>query len=392
STKQINDKLGTDITEERIIKILTSLDFEVSKKDCDLSIVVPSFRTDVSIKEDIAEEVARIFGFNNIVPTVFPSRNAATLTPEQDLEKNLRELCYKLHLDEAFNLSLLGDSLFDKMKLSSEHKYRKIVRMDVPLSDDLQGMRSALIPGLVRTTAFNYSRANRGLALFEVGNVSYPASSGKSDDLPAYEKMCAVVLSGVKYFKDYSNPEEKYDFYDIKGVADAIFDYFKPKATFIESNESFLQPYLQAKILFNGKEVGILGKLHPTVAESMNITGDTFLLEFSVNSLFENADSKIIYKEIPKFPSSVRDMALILDDKVMANDILETVKNAEIEFLREAKIFDFYKGDNIEKGKYSLALSMEFNKIHSTLTDLEVNSGFEKVLSILKEKFNATIR
>jgi len=388
SVEWINNKLGTDLKESEMINILTSLEFEVTKEKENMKIIAPSFRTDVSIKEDIAEEIARVYGFNNIIPTIYPSKNAATLTPLQDLEKNLRELCYKLGLDEAFNLSLVGDSLFDKMKLTENHKYRNIVRMDVPLSDDLQGMRSALIPGLVRTTAFNFSRANKGISMFEIGNVSYPSNK----ELPDYEKMCGIVLAGVKYFKDYTNPELKYDYYDIKGVADAVFDNFKPNVTYISSEESFLHPYQQAKILFNGKEAGIIGKLHPLIAESMDITGDTFLIEFSVNKLFENSNAKLVYKEVPKFPSSVRDMALIVNENIESYKILETVKNANINYLQSVKIFDVYKGENIESGKYSLAISMEFNKIHSTLTDDEVNSGFDKILNILKEKFDAKIR
>lgn len=384
----INNKLGTDIKEDEIIRILTSLNFDVSKENSNLKILPPSFRTDVSIKEDIAEEVARIYGFNNITPTIFPSKKAATLTPFQETERNLRELCYRLGLDEAFNLSLVGNSLFDKMKLPSDHKYRNIVRMDIPLSDDLQGMRNSLIPGLIRTLSFNASRSNKSINMFEIGNVSYPSNK----ELPDDEKICSIILAGVKYVKDYTNQELKYDYFDIKGIADAIFEYFKVDAAFTPLNETFLHPYQQAKILLNGREAGLIGKVHPLVCENMNINMDAFILEFSVKTLFENANDRMIYKEIPKFPSSIRDLALIIPENIASYEILETVRKSKVEYLQDVKIFDFYKGNNIEKGKYSLALTMEFNKIHTTLTDEEINSSFEKVLNILQTKFNAKIR
>ena len=323
SSEWINNKLGTDLAEKTMIDILVSLDFEVSKTDHNkLKIIAPSFRTDIEIKEDIAEEIARIYGFNNITPTIYPSINAATLTPIQELEKNLRELCYRLGLDEAFNLSIVGESLLDKMKLPKEHSYRNFVRMDIPLSDDLQGMRNSLIPGLVRTTSFNFSHANKGLSMFEIGNVSFPSESLSSNkpkeeyQLPSYEKRCGIVLAGVKYFKDYTNPEVRYDYYDIKGISDSIFDYFRVNPTYQTSNEPFLHPFQQAKILFNGVDSGIIGKLHPLVAESMDITGDAFFIEFSVDKLFQNIDQKLTYKEIPKFPSSMRDMALVISDNI----------------------------------------------------------------------------
>jgi len=384
----INNKLGSKIEEKEMIDILTRLEFGVTTDGKNLSIVVPSWRSDVSIKEDIAEEVARVYGYNNITPTIFPSARAATLTPYQMLDKNLRGVLYRLGCDEAFNLSLVGHSLFDKMKLSANHPFRNIIKMDIVLSDDLQGMRNSLIPGMIRTTAFNVTRKNNSISLFEVGNVSYSSS----EVLPIEEKKCSVVLAGLKELKDYTNTEVKYDFYDIKGVADAIFDFFKVNVKFVPSNEEFLHPYQQAKILFNGKDAGTIGKIHPLVCDSFDIDLDVFILDFSVKILFENMDEKIVYTEIPKFPSSIRDLALIVPQNVNGDDILNEVKNAKIDILRSVRIFDIYRGENIEKDKYSIALTMEFNKIKSTLTDKEIEEAFEKVYSTLHNKFGAKIR
>jgi len=384
----INNKLGSKITEEKILDILKRLGFVFYKEKEVLKIEVPSWRNDVSIKEDIAEEIARIFGYNNIKPTIFPSSNAASRTPYQQLEKDLREMLYQCGCDEAFNLSLVGPFIFDKMKLSKEHKFRNIVLMDIPLSDDLQGMRNSLIPGMIRTSALNYTHQNKSFSLFEIGNVSFVTN----EELPKEELFCSVVLCGIKNKKDYTNIELKYDFFDIKGILDTIFTHFKINADYITSNETFLHPYQQGKIIINGIESGIIGKVHPSVCESLDIDSDLFLFEFSVKNIFDNFKEKTVYKEVPKFPSSERDLAIIVEDKISANEIINIVKKSNISILQDVKIFDIYKGDNIETGKHSIAFNMSFNKIFSTLTDKEVDEAVNKIFENLKVKFNAVIR
>jgi phenylalanyl-tRNA synthetase beta chain len=388
SAKWINDKIGSDIPENEITDILERLGFETVKSGNTMSITVPSWRSDVSIKEDIAEEVARIHGFNNITPTLFPSRNAAARTPVQQFERNLRELMYGLGCDEALNLSMIGDPFFDKMKLSPDHKYRKIVKIETPLSDEFQGMRNSLIPGMIRTVAFNVTRQNKGLSLFEIGCVSF--LSGK--ELPIEETMLSVACAGIKDQKDHTGSETRYDYYDLKGYVDSIFGFTRSKPEFSVSKESFFHPYQQTVISSGGIEAGIMGKLHPDVAKSLDIDVDCFVAELNLRVLFENAKMDIEYSEIPKFPSSERDLALIVNENVASASILDEVRNSGVGILRDVRIFDIYKGQNIEKGKYSVAINMSFNKITSTLTDKEIDEATGKILNILKQKFDAKIR
>ena len=384
----INAKIGSDIPEKEMTDILTRLGFEVSKSENDLDITVPSWRSDVSIKEDIAEEIARIYGYNNITPTLFPSRNAASRTPVQQYERDLRELMYKLGCDEAMNLSLIGDPFFDRMKLPKDHKYRNIVKIDIPLSDEYQGMRNSLIPGMIRTIAFNVTRQNKSLSMFELGCVSLP---GKNE-LPDEETMLAVTLAGIKYPKDHTASEIKYDFYDIKGIVDSVIAFSKTKVDLVPSDEPFLHPYQQAKIFINKTESGIIGKVHPDIAKSLDIDIDCFIAEINTRLFFKNSDRTIIYDEIPKFPSSERDLALIVDEKTSSVQIMEAIKNSGIDILRDVRIFDIYRGQNIEEGKYSIAVNMSFSKITSTLTDKEIEDATGTIFNILKNKFNAKIR
>lgn len=414
SSDFINKKLGSNISIEDMKKILVSLGFKVEGNN-EFTIFVPSWRNDISIKEDIAEEIARIYGYNNIKPTVYPSINCALRTPFQKFSRDIRYILYGLGCDETMNLSFVGDHLFNKMNLSKDDLLRDIVRMDIPLSDEYQGMRNSLIPGLIRTISFNLNRQNKSLSLFEIGYVSKPKKNQELPvetlnygvayyiaakfttltselELPVETLNCGVALAGIRYFKDHTNSEEKYDFFDIKGICDEIFYYTKVNVSYKESNLSYFHPYRQAKILVNNKEIGVLGELHPLVVKNFDIGTECYLLEINLNLLFEEYTHKIKYSEVPKFPSSERDLALIVPEKISGNMILETVRDSKIDILRNVRIFDIYRGHNIPDGYYSIAINMEFNKIKETLTDKEVDSAVETILKNLEKRCEAKLR
>jgi phenylalanyl-tRNA synthetase beta chain len=295
---------------------------------------------------------------------------------------------YKIGCDETMNFSFYGKSLFDKMLLPNDHKFRDIIYLGVPLTDDWAGMRNSLIPGIIKTASFNVTRQNRSLRLFEIGNVSFKSNS----ELPDEERHLSVVLTGLRSEKNYASDENKYDYYDIKGVVDEILHYFNIKAKFEISDEVYLHPYQQAKIMINNENAGIAGKLHPAVADSFDMDLDVFVAEISLKSLFKNSNDNIVCKEVPKFPTSTRDLALIVDDKITAYDITNAVNDAKVDFLQDFNVFDIYSGKNIEDGKYSIAVAFNFNKITSTLTDEELDGAVNKILNTLKDKCGAEIR
>jgi len=384
----INNKLGTNIEENLIVNILRKLGFNVDNNNGNIVIDVPGWRNDVSIKEDIAEEIARIYGYNNIKATHYPSCQAAIRTASQKKEKQLRDLMYRLGCDELMNFSFYGKSLFNKMKLPENHIFRDIIYLETPLTDDWAGMRNSLIPGMIRTASFNYNRQNNSLCLFEIGNANFKSNT----DFPVEEKCLTVLIGGYKRYKDFTCTDNKYDYYDIKGIIDYIFDYFLIIPKFTESKEIYLHPYQQANIIINNKNIGILGKVHPSVCESFDLDCETYIAEIKLNDMFENTGNEIVYKEVPKFPSSTRDLALIVDDKINAKNIIDSINNADIDYLQDIKVFDLYKGKNIEDGKYSIAVELTFNKIHSTLTDEEIENSVEEILKSLKNECNAKIR
>jgi phenylalanyl-tRNA synthetase beta chain len=384
----INNKLGTDISIDIMSEILKRLDFELETDKNTLKITVPTWRNDVVIKEDIAEEIARIYGYNNIKPTHYPSYQAGLRTFEQSCEKALRELMYKIGCDEMINFSLYGKNLFDKMLLPENHFFRNIIYLDIPLSEDWAGMRNSLIPGMLKTASFNYTRQIKSFAMFEIGNISI--NIGK--DFPYEEKRLGIIIGGQRTEKDHTSNETNYDYYDIKGMIDCISDYFKINPEFKQANEIFLHPYQQAKIIINGTEAGIIGKIHPNVSTSFDIYTDMFIAEISLKVLFDAFNPAITYKEIPKFPSSVRDLSLIVDNEITSKKIIDSVYESNIEILQDVRVFDKYAGGNIHEGKYSIAIKLIFNKITSTLTDAEIDKAMEKILVSLKNNCKAEIR
>ncbi len=389
NTGWINNKLGTDIEESKIIDILSKLGFQVKSSNSELSITVPSWRNDIIIKEDVSEEVARIYGYNNIKHTHVPSYNAALRTKEQQNSKILRELMYRSGCDETVNYSFNGDSIFNRMLLSKDHPFRNIILLETPLTEDWAGMRNTLIPGMIKTASFNANRQAKGLSLYELGNVSIKTNN----ELPDEEKRLAVLLGGEKRNKDYANEEVKYDFYDIKGIIDNILDYFHINASFKTSKEEYLHPYQQAEIIINGKKAGVIGKVHPLVCESFDINYDIFITEVFVNILFEEAKEEIVYDEVPKIPSSFRDLS-ILDNNSSSEKIINAVLSSGVGFLRDVKIFDRYPDAGDLKGisSSSTAIRMEFNKMDQTLTDEEINNAVNKILKNLEDKCGAKIR
>ncbi|HBD95913.1 MAG: phenylalanine--tRNA ligase subunit beta [Spirochaetes bacterium GWF1_31_7] len=388
TTGWINKKLGTSLTSKEIIDLLSKLDFKAVSDNDNLVVTVPSARNDVSIREDITEEVARIYGYNNIKPTLFPSIKSGVRTTLQNQERKLHSLMIESGCNEVMNFSFVGKSLFDKMILPENHPLRNVVTLEVPLTEDWSSMRSSLIPGLIRTASFNVTRQNRSFSLYEIGNISIPTN----DILPIEQKKLGIILTGNKFEKGHCNEEVKYDFFDLKGIIDSILDSYSIEASFVPSIECYLQPYQQADIIIQNKKVGVMGKLHPSVAENFDIEDNVFIAEIDTKMIFDNSKVISSFVQVPKFPSSERDLAIVVKDDIKAEDIIKTVKGTDTEILREVTIFDIYKGNAIEKGYYSLAIKLVYNKIVSTLTDAEIETATKMILNNLESKLNAKLR
>ncbi|MCG8569595.1 MAG: hypothetical protein MJB14_05605, partial [Spirochaetes bacterium] len=352
------------------------------------SLFPPSWRSDVTIKEDIAEEIARVYGYNNIQATLFPSYQAATLTVDQKKERELLENLYQSGCDEVMNFTFIGQNLLNKMNLLEDHPYRDMIYLGIPLTDDWAGIRTSLVPGMLKTVAYNVTRKNKRLSLFELGNISLKTSK----EMPLEEKRLAIALAGPKQVKSHNTHSADYDFFDLKGVVENVFTCFDTSFTCESAEESWLQPYQQAHILVGDQKVGLMGKVHPVICDQFDIDVNCYLAEIDITALFKLSDKKIIYQEVPRFPSSERDMAFVIDQKVSVQNVFDVIKQENVEILKDVKVFDIYRGENIGADQYSLAINLIFNKGNATLTDKEVDNAFNQVLEALQTKVGAKLR
>jgi len=378
---KINDFLGTKISKEEMISILRMLEFEVDEKN--MTVKVPSFRPDVEREADIAEEIARFYGYNNIEPTLL-SGKAATLgkkTFKQSIEDLIKNTMIACGLSETYTYSFTSPKMFDKLNLPADSELRKAVVISNPLGEDYSVMRTTTIPDMLGVISTNYNRRIEGVRLFEMSYVYIPKSL-PLNELP-YEK--SVLTLGM-----YGGV----DFYDLKGVVEELMarlgieDYdISP-----EKNNVVFHPGRTAVLSIKGEYVGVFGEVHPDVAEEFECPERTYIGVIEVEKLVNNASMNSEYTPLPKFPAVARDMALLVKDEIPVKQIEDIIKQRAGKILEEIKLFDVYKGKQVPEGMKSVAYSITFRASDRTLTDEDVNKAMKKILDGMKTNLGAELR
>ncbi len=373
--EKINAFLGTDISREEMVKILTSLDFEIVGND----IKVPSFRPDVEREADVAEEIARIYGYNNITSTPLRGETTKGLkTRSQKVEDIIHSALVAQGMYETMSFSFIGPKLFNMIN-SNDEKLKKAVVITNPLGEDTSIMRTTLLPSLLNTLAFNHSHRNESAEIYEFANV-YIAQDGEK--LPDEHKNIALGMYG------------DYDFYDLKGIIENLLSELKINgAEFVTcTDNTTFHPGRCAKIEKDGKTIGVFGEVHPYVAENFGIDRKTYAAELDFNNLYELYSEDVKYKQLPKYPAVTRDIAMLLDDSINVYEIEKIIKKCSGNILEGYKLFDVYKGAQIPQGKKSVAYSVAFRAEDRTLTDEEITEVFNKILSKLEKELGAQLR
>ena len=377
SYDKINKILGTNLTKEEIKDTIRKLEFNYEEKDTHLTVVVPSRRTDISISEDLIEEVGRIYGIDNIT-----GRKLNLPVKEGHVNKinrDIRHLLCNIGLNETLTYSLIKEN--DVYKYTND-KF-EIVKLLDPMTEERSALRYSLIPSLMSIYEYNNARGNSDIKIFEIGKGYYKIEDKYSED----EKL-AILLSG-NYYEVLGNNKEV-NFYTLKGIMERVLDYLGYKNRYYllkEDIPSELHPGQSASIYIDNKKIGILGKVHPSIKKD-----NIFILEINLSILKSMKVSKMKYKEISKFPGISKDMAFILDDSITAEEVMKTIKKSGGKLVTNIKVFDLYKGSNLEKGKKSLAFNLYFDGIDRTLTLEEITPIFEKIISEVEKKHNATLR
>ena len=375
--QNINDVLGAKIPNEEILNVFRKLGFTYKVKGETITVKVPTRRLDISIKEDLIEEVSRIYGVDNIqgkLPTVPMKAGSYDKT-----QREIRNKMIALGLNETLSYILINDKEAHKFTTDDFEELHLLA----PITEDRNTLRYTMIPSLYKIYEYNNAHGQKDVSIFEIGKGFYKKGEVYGEDT----KLCALMTG--KYFLGLNN-NKNVDFYAIKGVLEEILEYlgYAGRYTLVKQEmPKEFHPGQSAYINVNGTNVGIIGKLHPNVTKD-----DVYVFEINLDELFKKRVGKMKYKEISKFPNIKKDVAFVVDKNIISKDIEKVIKNAGGSLLIDIEVFDVYTGSNVADDKKSIAYSLTFNDSKKTLTDEEVNDLMEKVIENVSKKFSAEIR
>ena len=373
---KINALLGTDIDEQTMRVILLRLGFQLEGD----TIIVPSWRGDVEHYSDIAEEVARIYGYNEI-PTAFTSTGTTVggFSPVQQCERKLGELCRGFGLDEIITYSFISPSYYDKIRWPKDDPRRDSLRILNPLGEDTSIMRTTILPSMLEIVSRNYNYRNKSAALYEIGRIYKKRGDGLADE----PKILSIGAYG-----------EKMNFFVLKGWVDAILKALGAPAAHYEQereNPSY-HPGRCARLSVGDVELGVLGQIHPAVAKNYGVDAEIYCAELSFEALFALQGGTPVYQPLPRFPSVSRDIAVVCDSAIPVGRMIETILASGGKYLKECALFDVYTGHHIAEGKKSVAFSLTMRAEDQTLTDEHAEETVKKVLAALEQSFGAVMR
>ena len=374
--ERINRLLGTEISKEDMVKYLNLLEIEVEGD----TIHVPSFRPDLNLMADIAEEVGRSYGYNEIPTTAFKTSTQGGYSPEMKLEAKAGQVCRGLGYNEIITYSFVSPAIFDQIRLSQDSVLRNAMRIQNPLGEDTSIMRTIALPSMMEILSRNFAYHNKAVKLYELAKIYLPVEGQK---LPEEPKMLVLGTYG---------PDT--NFFSLKGELEAVFAGLRlKKASYaaVKDNPSY-HPGRCAKVTVEGVDVGFIGQVHPLVAKNYGIDVDVYVAEVSFTKLFGLQLPDATYTPLPKYPSVWRDLSLICSEEITVAQIEDVITASAGKLLRSVKLFDIYRGTGVPEGKKSMAFSLELRADDRTLMDTDSEGAVTKVLAALEEKLGATLR
>lgn len=377
----INKFLGTDISREEMCDTMKMLEIEVDGDTC----ISPSFRIDLERPADLAEEVARIYGYNNIPSTVIKGVANASLTPKQKFRRTLENATVAVGCYGILTYSFISPKYFDKIALPADSSLRKTVVISNPLGEDTSVMRTTTLPSMLETLSLNYKNRNAAVALYEIGKEYLPTAP---DKLPEEPDRLTIGMYG-----------DDADFFTLKGMVETILETaglhdctYKACGTDAPFDEiCALHPGRSAVIYAGETPIGYLGEVHPTVQKNYDIGTRTYVAKLLIDEMQPLAQTEITYQPLPKFPAITRDLSLVCADEVPVGDLQAAMKKAVGNILEQITLFDVYKGEQIAAGMKSVSFSIRMRSHEGTLTDEQADAAMKRVLKALKEH-GATLR
>ena len=379
---KMNALLGLDLSADEQKAYLERLEFRVE----DGKVIIPSFRVDIARMCDLAEEVARMYGYDKIPTTLYAGEMVqGEYTPKQMAEQIVSETCRSAGFDEAMSHSFISPKFYDMIGWAEDDPRRISTTILNPLGEDFSIMRTTVLPSMLQSLAHNHAHRNPTASLFELGMIYTPViKDGKADAsvLPHEEKVITLGSYG------------RLSFFQFKGVIEAICRELNVKdVQFMpETGNPSYHPGRCANILIGGEAVGVFGTVHPTVAARYGLSGEVLAAELPLDKLFAAIDPVKLYHPLPKFPASTRDIAVLVDDTVPAASMQAAIEKAAGSILEAVKLFDVYKGKGIPEGKKSVAYSLSMRAPDRTLTDEECDKAMKQALAALEKDFGAVLR
>ena len=374
--EKINALLGTDISEEKMVQYLKLLEIPVEER----TIHVPSWRPDLNLMADIAEEIGRSYGYNEIPITAFKTSTQGGYTPMMKLESKAGTLCRALGYSEIITYSFVSPAIFDQIRVVADSPLRNTLKIQNPLGEDTSVMRTIALPSMLDILSRNNAYQNKSVKLYELAKIYLPV---EGQTLPEEPKMLVLGTYGAGE-----------NFFTLKGELEAVFAGLRlKKASYaaVKNNPSY-HPGRCAMVSIDGVDVGYMGQVHPLVAENYDIDAEVFCAEIDLTKLSQLQLPDPTYVPLPKYPTVTRDLSLICDESVTVAQAESVIEASAGKLLRSIRLFDIYRGTGVPEGKKSMAFSLELRADDRTLTDADSETVISKVLAALSAQLNATLR
>ena len=374
--EKVNGLLGTDVSREEMVRILEALDFKVEGD----TIHVPSWRSDVEHYSDIAEEVARFYGYNNIPDTLSNGLTARRgLTDIQQTENLLGSVCRAAGYDEIITYSFISPTYYDKIDLPKDSPLRDSLKILNPLGEDTSIMRTTTLPSMLEILTRNYNFRNKSAKLYELGRVYFKRADGLADE----PKVLTLGAYG-----------DGMDFFALKGAVEAVLKQLRiENVRFLADSENpSYHPGRCAKVFSGDRLLGVLGQIHPHVAGNYGVDAELYAAELRFDALYESKGSQPLYQPLPKFPAVTRDIAVVCDASVTVGELEDAIRKGAKGLLKDAALFDIYTGTGIAPGKKSVAFNLTLRADDRSLTAEEADADVKSILTALEQECGAVLR
>lgn len=387
TAEQINDYLGTSIEKDRMVDILTKLEFGITESGDTIEALVPTWRDDVTGMPDIAEEVARIVSYDNIAPTIpVAILSSGGMTPKKTLTKEVTHYLAHAGLSQIITFSFMHkDGLTNMMLPEGDSRYTAIPILN-PISEEFPYMRTTLVPAVIEAAKRNIAQQNKDLWLFETANVYEPKALPLTE-VPHERPMACGIMMGKVTEAAWNQAQRDTDFYDVKGVVDGLLAKLGLTQYDIQpSSESYYHPGVSAHYTVNGVTIANYGELHPQVVKNFDLSGKVYMFEIDLEAVLSITVPPFRYQSFSKFPGTSRDLAIVAPVSVTSGEIVALIKEHGGEYLESVSIFDVYEGEHIEAGYRSLAYNLQFRSMEGTLNDEDIDGAIQAIIDALATK------